>query len=100
MYNNDDGPDMAESLLTGFLGEYVLMYLSGGMNTSITTEDGQTATVPLALEGIVYDFDERFVLLGDETKTQFSLVSLATIAKIDTYDRDSKGEKLTPSEFN
>ncbi len=55
------------------------------MDAEIHTEEGP-GVAPMVLEGIMYDFDERFILIGDESKTAFSLLSLNNVAKIDTVD--------------
>ena len=86
------------SLLDAFLGEFVIMFLQN-VDTTVDTEEG-TATIPLALEGIVYDYDERFVLIGTEDKSAYSLVNLNCICKIDTVNEAEEHKKDNPKNFN
>lgn len=69
-------------LVDQFIGDHVLLYLSG-LDSTMTTETGDQSIVPMVLEGILWDHDGEYLLLGDDAKTTFSLVSKSSIVKID-----------------
>lgn len=69
-------------LIDSFIGDHVLVYLNG-LDSTITLESGEQGIVPTVLEGILWDHDDEFLLLGDDSKTTFSLVSKSSVVKID-----------------
>jgi hypothetical protein len=74
------------TLLDDFLSEYCVIYLVDAI-TTIQTESGEVADIPLIVEGTVWDYDPDFILLGDDSKTTLSLVARKYVAKIDMIDK-------------
>lgn len=72
-----------QSLLENFIGEHVLIILSG-LEHTIQEENG-IMQGPLLAQGMILDVDDDFVLLGGDGENM-SLVSIGHIGKIDTTD--------------
>ncbi len=71
-----------------------------GFDTDVQTEDG-VATVPMVLQGILVDYDEQFLLLGDNENGQFSMVNFNNVCKIDTVNENEDEEPSNkPSKAN
>ncbi len=77
-----------ESLLSSFLGDMVTVFLSN-FDSEAQSEEGPI-TIPMVLQGILVDFDDNFILLGDNNDGQFSLVALSHIGKIDTVNENAE----------
>jgi hypothetical protein len=77
------------SLLDEFLTEYCVFYCTEPI-TTIQTSEGELAEVPLVVEGVLWDYDPDFLLVGDEAKLSFSILSRKYIAKIDIIDKRSE----------
>jgi hypothetical protein len=89
----------SSGLLKEFLGEAVIVVMTG-MDAEVVHEDG-SAIMPTAVEGILWDYDKNFIMLGDEYKTTFSLLSLKHIGKIDMSDAvEVVGSKSDPRNMN
>lgn len=80
------GQSANTNLLTQFLTEFMVIYLSDA-KTTIQSESGELAEIPLIVEGVLWDFDSEYLLIGDDRKVQFSLINRDLIAKIDIVDR-------------
>ena len=80
-----------------FLSEHILVYITG-VDSSISTEDGQVADVPMLVEGILYDHDYDCILIGSEDKSQLSIINKEYIVRIDLIDKASAemGNPLKP----
>lgn len=74
------------SLIEEFLGDNVLVSVKD-MDVNISTEEGE-GVAPMMLQGILVDYDSRFILLSDNTETSFSLINIDSVVKIDTIDQD------------
>lgn len=83
------------NLLDNFISEVVTIYLSEG-STSVQTQDGDVAEIPLVVEGVLWDYDYDFLLVGDEQKVTFSLVNREFVIKVDLLDRKMEA-MLDPS---
>jgi len=77
------------NLLNQFLTEFVVIYLIEA-KTPTQTEGGEYIEVPMIVEGVVWDYDEDWLLLGDDRKVQFTLINRDLIAKMDIVDREAE----------
>lgn len=85
-----------KSIIETFVGKIIIVVLKG---VSLSDEHGET---PMVCEGVLFDFDDKFILIGNEHKTAFSLLSYDSIVKIDLIDESEMAmmEKPDPSEMN
>lgn len=76
----------SSNVLDNFLGEMVLVFL----DEHLITEDfeGHPMDSPIIAEGILYNYDNDWILLGNEEKTVFSSISKTKIIKIDSLDKE------------
>lgn len=79
---------VSTNLLTNFLGDMVLVFMSG-VDAEVQTEEGIINT-PMVLQGILVDIDKNFILLGDENGQQFSLVNINNVAKLDSVNETNE----------
>lgn len=75
------------NLLETFIGEQIAVFVSG-FNLEVVTEDGHPVEVPLVVEGLLLDMDDRFILVGTEDKSQINLVNISNIGKIELVDQN------------
>lgn len=83
-------------IIETFIGKIIIVVLKG---VSLTDEHGET---PMVCEGVLFDFDDKFILIGNEQRTAFSLLNYNSIVKIDLIDESEMAmmEKPDPSEMN
>ena len=87
------------SLLDNFLGEYVVMYLVG-LNTEAHS-DTESVNIPLVVEGIFYDYDSKWILLGNSEQDAFTMINQENVGKIDFGDQElPEKQKIDPKDFN
>jgi len=87
-------------ILEQFVGEKVVVFVSGIMTAS-QNEEGHVEEIPMMLSGILFDMDDRYVLLGNEEKTSFSLLNHDAIMRIDSGEDTSEAlEKPDASTLN
>lgn len=88
-------PTRSDSLLGEFISEHIVIVLTA-LDTQVQTPDGDSAVVPMVAEGILFDYDNQFLLLGNDTKTSFSLVPIDRIGKIEMVDPLAPMDPNTP----
>jgi hypothetical protein len=71
------------NLLDKFVDRNIVVVVKG---VEIADEQG---SLPMVCEGILLDFDDRYIMIGDSSKTIFSLISHHSIVKIDIIDEAS-----------
>ena len=81
-------------LLNEFLGEVITVFMVD-MEQQLQTEEG-AITMPLAVQGLLKDVDEEFVLLSDDLDMSYNLVRIDLIGRIESgnsVDMDMMGDK-------
>jgi hypothetical protein len=71
-------------MLDRFLGKNIVIVLS--ISHPAQDEDGNVGDMPMVCEGIMYEHDENYILIGNEQQTAFSLLNHDSIVKIDLID--------------
>jgi hypothetical protein len=76
--------DSKVSLLVQFLNEHVNITLDS--KTAIQMESGEVVEVSMIADGVMLDFDDDFVLLGQEGKDSVELISRQLVLGVKTVD--------------
>jgi hypothetical protein len=91
------------SLLDEFLTEYCIFYLIEAQS-SIQSESGEVIDVPYTVDGILWDYDDDWMIISDDQQVNFSLLRKKSVAKIDIISEKTKAmsdpSKPSPQDMN
>lgn len=76
--------DSKVSLLVQFLNEHVNITLDS--KTAIQMESGEVVEVQMVVDGVLLDFDDEFILLGQEGKDGVELISRQLVLGMKVVD--------------
>lgn len=85
-------------LIDAFVNRHIIVVLIG-MDTLAQDENGNVGEMPMVCEGVLVDYDDDFILLGNERGSVFSLLNISSIGKIDFID-EGELEMMNPDKPN